>query len=325
MAAAATTVRYRPMTKHPCSHPGCSASFIARSITERHEQEVHYICTCDRAFTWRGLRAHQGQFRRRGISHPPIPVVPLERDFPRRDDAASYVPKENPMPKATEAPKTERRRLNVKQNRPSVTSYNVDEIEEKGLPLDPVTPLNRLIWRLDIKVEAKERKKDWYVRRLPRRAILALGERGILQIQHLEGIRASELKMLPGVGEVYMRNIAQAAKLAGVNIIVDIDADGENVSVALSGNLVNAARHFVGAYLQVSPADLLRSAIMDHEQAIIESMYRRTQDIRNGELDRIHAQIEALQAQAAQIQQTRIENLLKNPAFKPGFNEVATK
>lgn len=204
---------------------------------------------------------------------------------------------------------TKRRSTIVARETPAnpAISFNVDELEAEGGVLDPVTPLNRLVWKLQLKEGAKLRST---VRRLPRRTVMALGEQGIVQLQHMAGIRASELKMLPGVGEIFMKHLVRAAQLAGVEVITDIDRDGESLSVGFSGTLVKAAREFCGAYLNVSPQDLLRNAIMEHEESIVRTMFERTQDIRNGELDRIHAQIEALQKQAQQIAQTRIDTLL---------------
>lgn len=65
------------MSKHPCTWPGCPASFIRADITRRHEKELHLTCTCGRNFTTRGIIAHRNSVRHHGIEHPPFPAMPI--------------------------------------------------------------------------------------------------------------------------------------------------------------------------------------------------------------------------------------------------------
>lgn len=77
------------MSRYPCPWRGCPDVRIRPEIRDRHAAELHFLCTCGRNFTARGIVAHRAGVVRHGSPHPPFPALPVGRtEAARRARAA---------------------------------------------------------------------------------------------------------------------------------------------------------------------------------------------------------------------------------------------
>jgi hypothetical protein len=168
--------------------------------------------------------------------------------------------------------------------KPSAVSTQTVVVDSATKRLDPDTPLRRLAWQYS--GDSRNIK-----RHLPQRALKALEEQGFIKLKDLEGVRVSHLMIVPQFGVGRARQVAEAARLAGVFVSEDADSK-DSLTVSFSGPIVDLARTIVGQYLWMNPQDLIRKAVVENMDTLMETMRDFTQEIRYQEAERIRAEIQ---------------------------------